>query len=499
MPPITILFVLIGSLGDTLPFLALAEGLRVRHPDKYNIVFAAHEEHRPIVTEHGFGEGFSPIEPSIVSAVKDTPEGKALPTAGMLNGLTAAKAFFGKLFVQWHKGIISACLEHHPDLALLATFPAYCGLTALQDVLPRKIPYIVMHTVPAYPTSEFLPATVNLGYTLPLGFLNKFLWTVGETVSRSQVFEPLVDSIRAIEHLPKMTPAQRIAVAASVSSTPTLYIFSQYLVPQPQDWPAAHRVIGSLVPEQDRRTLISHNDLSRPSTAITYEPPEELAEFLESVNEQSLPLVYMGLGSMLGTVVDGAQARTVIEAFIRATRLLSFACAAIINVKGYPLDNPEAGDLPVLKDGERQTILLWDGHVPHSYLFPLCDFIVHHGGAGTTQAAVLYSARRVPRGLETVMEGAAALVVPCATTSDQPFWGSVVQRLAMGPPAINVDKIDGRGIARAIEEGVRGKEGEVWRKNVGKVAVEMWGEDGVGAGCGVVEEMVERLQLGVEA
>lgn len=61
-----------------------------------------------------------------------------------------------------HKGIVAACLEHHPDLAILSTFPSYCGLTALQDVLPRKIPYIVVHTVPAYPTSEFLPTTANV-------------------------------------------------------------------------------------------------------------------------------------------------------------------------------------------------------------------------------------------------------------------------------------------------------------------------------------------------
>lgn len=101
MTPINVLFILIGSLGDTLPFLALAETLRLRFPDKYNIAFAAHEEHRELIAAHGFAAGFTAIEPSIALAVKGTPEGKALSTAGMLNSLGAAKAFFGKLFVQW--------------------------------------------------------------------------------------------------------------------------------------------------------------------------------------------------------------------------------------------------------------------------------------------------------------------------------------------------------------------------------------------------------------
>lgn len=203
----------------------------------------------------------------------------------------------------------------------------------------------------------------------------------------------------------------------------------------------------------------------------------------------------MGLGSMLGTVVDGEKARAAIDTFLDAVRQLAFPCAAIISVAGYPEDQI----LSELTEDETETILLWSAHVPHSYLFPLCDFIVHHGGAGTTQAAIMYSARRVPRKLETVMEGAAAMIVPCSSVSDQPFWGSVVQRLNMGPAAVPIEKLQSKALARAIEIGVRGREGDQWRKNVGRVAVEMWGEDGVGEGCTVVEEMVEKLKLGEEA
>jgi len=54
--------------------------------------------------------------------------------------------------------------------------------------------------------------------------------------------------------------------------------------------------------------------------------------------------------------------------------------------------------------------------LPHDWLFPRIAAVVHHGGAGTTGAALR------------------AVVVPFAM--DQPFWGSRVAALGAGPEPI---------------------------------------------------------------
>jgi sterol 3beta-glucosyltransferase len=58
--------------------------------------------------------------------------------------------------------------------------------------------------------------------------------------------------------------------------------------------------------------------------------------------------------------------------------------------------------------------------VPHDWLFPRVTAVVHHGGAGTTGAAL--------------GAGVPAIVVPF--TMDQPFWALRVATLGAGPAPI---------------------------------------------------------------
>ena len=58
--------------------------------------------------------------------------------------------------------------------------------------------------------------------------------------------------------------------------------------------------------------------------------------------------------------------------------------------------------------------------LPHDRLFPRMAAVVHHGGAGTTGAGV--------------RAGVPSLVVPFGV--DQPFWGSRIAALGVGPRPI---------------------------------------------------------------
>ncbi len=63
--------------------------------------------------------------------------------------------------------------------------------------------------------------------------------------------------------------------------------------------------------------------------------------------------------------------------------------------------------------------------VPHDWLFPRGAAVVHHGGAGTTGAAL--------------SAGAPALVIPFA--ADQPFCGARVSALGAGPAPVPRNKL----------------------------------------------------------
>ena len=131
------------------------------------------------------------------------------------------------------------------------------------------------------------------------------------------------------------------------------------------------------------------------------------------------------------------------------------------------------------RSGLPPTYFLLQTPVPHELLLPQCDLVVHHGGAGTTQAALLAGVwhggmggcggmggmgglggweapwREHGHGCSCVNScpslaastaarclalhaplpaGKPSLVVPCVPSSDQPFWADLVHRRGLGPP-----------------------------------------------------------------
>jgi UDP:flavonoid glycosyltransferase YjiC (YdhE family) len=86
------------------------------------------------------------------------------------------------------------------------------------------------------------------------------------------------------------------------------------------------------------------------------------------------------------------------------------------------------------------------GSVPHSWLFSRVSAIVHHGGAGTTAAAI--------------RAGAPSIVVPFH--GDQPFWADLTYRLGVGTRPIPRRRLTGERLATAIESSL--EDGELIRE-----------------------------------
>lgn len=167
---------------------------------------------------------------------------------------------------------------------------------------------------------------------------------------------------------------------------PSLQGYSGALVPTPKDWPATAWPCGYWFSDPD------------PGETI----PEALRRFLSS----GPPPVYVGFGSMPSRDPD-----SLTDIVLKA--LKKTGQRAVLSRGWGGLSVP---DLPAdIRDRVFMT-----GPVPHSWLFPMCLGIVHHGGAGTTHEALRW--------------GKPSLV--CPVFGDQPFWGERVHRSNAGPPPL---------------------------------------------------------------
>jgi UDP:flavonoid glycosyltransferase YjiC (YdhE family) len=178
---------------------------------------------------------------------------------------------------------------------------------------------------------------------------------------------------------------------------PVLYGFSEAFLPRPPDWGSEVEVTGFWFVEE-------------PST---FTPPADLARFLD----EGPPPVCVGFGSM-STEQPEAVSAMVLEA-------AKTAGVRLVLLSGW------AGLTP----GRLSHDVLALSGVPHSWLYPRCSAVVHHGGAGTTAAAV--------------RAGVPAVVIPFH--GDQPFWASRVQRVGVGPEGFSRRKLTARRLADAIE------------------------------------------------
>ena len=95
--------------------------------------------------------------------------------------------------------------------------------------------------------------------------------------------------------------------------------------------------------------------------------------------------------------------------------------------------------------------------------------VVHHGGAGTTQAATI--------------AGCPSIVVEHA--SDQPLWGSVLQRRGIAPKMLHRRSLTAQKLARAIRSVLQTLS---MKKKAEEIGAMMQKEDGLTRAVALVEQ-----------
>jgi len=211
---------------------------------------------------------------------------------------------------------------------------------------------------------------------------------------------------------------------------PTLYMFSPSVLPAPAGWQPHHHVTGYWFLDESGG----------------WRAPAGLQGFLE----KGEPPLYVGFGSMLGGSFRQAL-ETIVSSLKRTGR------RAVLS-SGW--GNLAQADLP--------DFVHKADYVPHDWLFPRVSAVIHHGGAGTTAAGL--------------RAGRPTLVVPFG--GDQPFWGSVVHGLGVGPRPISRSRLSVERLSDAIAV-MTGDAGMSAR--AAELAARIGGEDGVGNAVRIIE------------
>jgi sterol 3beta-glucosyltransferase len=214
----------------------------------------------------------------------------------------------------------------------------------------------------------------------------------------------------------------------------TLYAYSEAVVPRPADWPADVQVTGYW---------------SRPLPR-SFVPPAAVEEFLDS----GAAPVCVGFGSMKASDPQKMGA-TIAEA------LAAVGLRAIVQPGWSHLDLP----------AEDRGRVLVTGDVPHAWLLPRVAAVLHHGGAGTTGAALT--------------AGVPSVIVPHAF--DQQFWGRRVAALGCGPAPIDQRDLSGGALAGALRAAVAP---DGVRAAAARLGERLGAEDGTGRAAELLERWV---------
>jgi UDP:flavonoid glycosyltransferase YjiC (YdhE family) len=259
------------------------------------------------------------------------------------------------------------------------------------------IPSLATYLYPVTPTRAFPSmAASNLHRWLPsMGWLN---WQSFRLYNLTffRMTLPVINNLRdEILDLPPIPWSYYTKI--DISEVPIIYGYSKHVLPKPKDWGAHLHVTGYWFVDDPG-----------------WRPPKELTNFLDC---GPMP-IYIGFGSM----VDAEAIKTtdlVLEALqLNGQRAIMHGGWSDLGSSSLPETVHKVGD------------------VPHSWLFPRLAAIVHHGGAGTTAAAL--------------RAGVPSVIVPYF--ADQPFWAHHVHQLGASPKPIPRKKITTANLARAIKE-----------------------------------------------
>lgn len=376
-----------GSHGDIRPFVALADGLKAEgHDVTLAVTCVDSDRYSEMSTSTGV-KVECVATPVIADSVQLAKSGEALVRER--NPVKQTQIAIEQFLLPAESKIFDAstrlCVEN--DLVIGHYF-LYPLATAAER---HARPYVSVALVHGAVPSAFQPpaGVPNLG-----ALSNRLSWHLARIVL-NRGLKKYPDRLRASLG---MKPARDMLNNVWASEDLTLLAISAAICEARPDWPSHYQVCGPLNAQES----IAEGAVS---------------EGLESFLSKAQAPVYFTFGSM----ISGSDERQAVDLLTEA--------ASQAGVRAV-IQSPRAEALGFRSSDQIHYL----SSVPHSAIFPRCALIVHHGGAGTSHAAL--------------RAGKPSIVV--AHTAEQELWGRELQRLGTAPAIIPRAGLTAKRLASAL-------------------------------------------------
>lgn len=404
-----IVLITIGGWGDFEPFLALAVRLM---REGYRVRLAARPDFADLAAAHGveFAPLGRPYQPFITGAAQASALGSGHLLRQVRYGL-AQRGYFHELGEDAWQAAQGA-------EAIIYKYSWVTGYTVAEKL---GVPRAAAMFFPLTPTSAFPSFLIGKG--APRGRLaSRIGWELTGLVSWQLLRHDDTELRRrlGIRPLPTRGPVHQ----QEREAMPVYYAYSPAVLPRPADWP--------------RRMYMTGYWFLGPPPG--WQPPPQLVHFLAD----GPPPVSIGFGSMASR-----DAQATLNLVLDALRLSG--------QRGLIL----SGWAGLGKDATLPRNVFATDSIPHTWLFPRMAAAIHHGGAGTTGAALA--------------AGLPSIITPLA--ADQPSWARTVYQLGAGPAPIPFPALTAGRLAAAIRQALTDPR---IRHRGAELAAQIQAEDGPG-------------------
>lgn len=384
-----ILVITVGSRGDVQPYVALGKGLQLAGHD---VTLATCARFRSFVTDQGLAYG--QLSDDILLLLDSAAGRAAMEDATGVLGAVKTNIKLARQANPINRRLLSdawtVARQAKPDLVIY--HPKVLAGPHIAEKL--DVPVVLALPVPvAVPTGDF--PLVGLPQ-LPLGrWYNRLTYRLAGAGYR--MYDGMVNTFRRDTlGLAKTSGAALTTRLPDGRPIPVLHGISEHVLPRPADWPGHAHLTGYWFLDD----------------AAHWQPPADLVDFIAAGD----PPVYVGFGSMAGR--DPRRLASLVSEALRRAGVRGIIAA------GW-------GGLAETESSDR----IWHlTQAPHDWLFPQMSAVVHHGGAGTTAAALR----------------AGKPSVVCPFLLDQFVWGRQVFALGAGSAPLPQRKLTPQRLATAI-------------------------------------------------
>jgi sterol 3beta-glucosyltransferase len=394
----------VGTTGDAGPFAILARALVARGDEVTIVSWPVHREILAVADSRFVGAG-PHGESAAITATADAAASASSPMRQV-----AILRDFHLIEAEAHYRALRESLPGH-DLVVIHGIHALAHAVALDAGL--RFATAVFDPV-LLPTASAPPAGVP-----NLGPLNRLAWAFLDRML-ARASSPLTEVLTRVGSAQRGLPLFR-------ARSPLLHLVacSPSIIRVPPDLPAGTHVTGAWLDDESPAPL-----------------PADVEEFLAT----GPPPVVVTFGSMAGIDADALRG---------AVARLTDAGHRVVVQADVDRISPAPGVAVI-------------GPIDHRALFPRAAVVLHHGGAGTTHAAVA--------------AGVPSVVVP--HIGDQAYWADRLRRLGAAPRPIPVRSLTADRVVSAVTEVLAYPS---YRSRTDALGAAVRAEDGIGLAVGLLE------------